>query len=296
VSTPVSGRLTDVDFWDRQYDSTADVPQAEGTGPRSRSRVRRAVRKILSPKLIALMQDYRLYLLWDVIYPRFLRHRSGARVLEVGSAPGDHLVQLHAAFGLEPYGVEYTAHGADLNRQVFQRNGLDPAHVLHDDFFNPAFQDRYRGSFDVVVSRGFIEHFEDLAPVIDAHVNVLAPGGTLVVTVPNLRGINYWLTWFFQRDFLKVHNLSIMQRSTFARLFERDDLASLYCDYFGAFNVGLSYPKPNSVKEKILTGLRQAQPLLNALYRLAFKPGQAEHRWLSSYLIFVGRKPGSPHP
>jgi len=85
VSTLVQGRLTDVDFWDRQYDSTArpydstaHIPQAEGTGRRSRSRVRRAVRKILSPKLVALMQDYRLYLLWDVIYPRFLPHRSGA--------------------------------------------------------------------------------------------------------------------------------------------------------------------------------------------------------------------------
>ena len=278
-------RLTDVAFWDEQYD-----PAAPTLPVRPRSRARRFLRKVIGPTLLGLMQDYRGFLTWDVIYPRYLPHRRGARILDVGSAPGAHLVQLHKVFGFEPYGVEYTTRGTELNKTLFQLSGLDPDHVVHADFFAPEFQAQYRGYFDVVLSRGFIEHFRDVHSVVAAHLNVLAPGGILLVTIPNLRGINYWLTWFFQKDLLAVHNLSIMTRSDFGKLFETGELTPLCCDYFGAFSFGLVYAKPHSLRGKILAAFVQLQPLLNAFFRLVFKPGRAEHRWFSSNLVFIGQK------
>lgn len=64
---------------------------------------------------------------------------------------------------------EYSPVGAKLNRENFKDWGLNPEHVIESDFFADDFQSAYRAQFDVVISRGFIEHFTSLQPVIDAH-------------------------------------------------------------------------------------------------------------------------------
>jgi 2-polyprenyl-3-methyl-5-hydroxy-6-metoxy-1,4-benzoquinol methylase len=71
---------------------------------------------------------------------------EGAKVVEVGSAPGEHLVRLKQRFGLTP-----------------------------------------REAFDVVLSGGFIEHFTDVAAIVQKHLQLLKPGGRLVVMIPNLK-------------------------------------------------------------------------------------------------------------
>jgi SAM-dependent methyltransferase len=278
-------RLTELAYWDSQYD-----PAAPGVTSSSPRRATRWLRRLLGPKMVDLMREYRDYLLWDVIYPAYLPHGTGARILEVGSAPGTHLVQLRQSFGCEPYGVEYAPRGAALNRKLFELHGLDPAHVILADFLSAEFQTRYRGCFDVVVSRGFIEHFSDVDGVVAAHVNVLAPGGLLAVTIPNLRGINYGLAWFFCREVLAMHNLSIMNRDAFAKLFDTQALIPLFCDYFGAFSFGLFNTSPGSPKRRVLAICMKAQLLLNAAFRMLFKPGRAEHRCFSAHLLFIGRK------
>ena len=278
-------RLTEMAYWDSQYD-----PAALSVAPSARRRTSGWLRKLLGPKTVELMREYRDYLLWDVTYPAYLPHGAGVTVLEVGSAPGTHLVQLRQSFGCEPYGVEYTPRGVELNRKLFELHGLDPAHVIHADFLSDAFQTRFRGCFDVVLSRGFIEHFSNVAELVAAHVNVLAPGGLLAVTIPNLRGINYGLAWFFHRQVLPMHNRSIMNRDAFAKLFDMEGLIPLYCDYFGAFSFGLFNTSPGSYKRRVLAICMKAQLLLNAAFRLLFKPGRAEHRCFSAHLLFIGRK------
>jgi SAM-dependent methyltransferase len=277
--------LTDRAYWDSQYE-----PAALGVAKTAPSRTKTLLRRLLGPKLLDVMRDYREYLVWDVIYPKYLPRRNGTRVLEVGSAPGTHLVRLHEAFGFEPYGVEYTPRGAAVNKKLFQLHGLDPANVVHADFFSPEFQRRYRNHFDVVFSRGFIEHFGDVPAVVAAHVNVLAPGGLLFVAIPNLRGINYGLTWFFWKELLSMHNLSIMKRDAFSKLFDTQALIGLFCDYVGSFSFRLFDARPGSKKGPVLALCCKAQLVLNAILRTLFKAGGLEHRWFSTHLVFIGLK------
>src|SRR6266513_2974678 len=204
-STAYEDRLTEEAYWDSQYE-----PAASSVAPTPPARTKGLLGRLRGPRLRDLVQDYREHLVWNVLYPRYLPRRAGAKLLEVGSAPGTHLVQVHKSYGFDCYGVEYTPRGAELNRKVFRLNGLDPANVIHADFFSPEFQTRYRGYFDIVLSRGFIEHFRDVDRVLSAHLNVIAPGGMLAVTIPNLRGINYGLAWFFCKELLPLHNLDIM--------------------------------------------------------------------------------------
>jgi SAM-dependent methyltransferase len=277
--------LTDRQHWDSLYDS-----RGASLAPVKLGRLKSAVKRLLGPNVLEYMRDYRDYLLWDVMYPKFLVPRRGAKVLEVGSAPGRHLIRLRDVFGFEPFGVEYSPAGAELNRRLFEQHGISTDNVIQEDFCSPQFQSKYENRFDVVVSNGFIEHFTDVEGVVAKHVNVLAPGGRLVVTIPNLRGANYVLAWLFCKDLIPLHNLSIMRRDRFRKLFLNPDLTPLLCGYFGTFSFGIFNTRPESKRRYLLMICDKVQRLLNAVFRLLFGARGAESRYFSPYLIFVAVK------
>jgi len=277
-------RLTEVGYWDGVHAAEDMAWSRTGTPVKAR------LKKLLGPRLLASMRAYDDYLLWDVIFPPELGPRAGQRVVEIGSAPGEFVARLHERFGLDPYGIEYSHPGADLNRRLFAAAGLDPAHVIEADFFAPEIQERYRESFDVVLSRGFVEHFSDVDEVVGKHLNLLKPGGLLVVLIPNLRGVNLALSWLFHREVVAMHNLDIMTRERFGSLFSGARVDRVFCDYVGTFNFCLFNARPDSLMRLPLAACMKAQPLLNALFRLLFKDKGVESPWLSPNLLFIGTK------
>ena len=276
-------RLTDTEYWDSTY-----APLSIGLSRTGHFKT--LLRRLLGPTVLEYMRDYGDYLMWDVIYPKFLFRRRGARVLEVGSAPGYNLIKLHEAFGFEPYGVEYSPRGVALNRKLFELRGINPTNVLHADFLSPDFHKEYEAYFDVVVSHGFIEHFTDVDSVVSKHLSVLAPGGRVVVTIPNLRGVNYALAWLFRKELIPLHNISIMRRDEFCKLFRRPDLTPLLCGYFGTFSFGLFNTRPDSKRRHLLNICAAMQRVLNAMFRLVLRGRGAETTYFSPYLIFIGVK------
>lgn len=281
--TGKTDRLTDRAYWDVKYQP--------GAAPPGESSFKRRVKRLLGPRVVEWLRDYRDYQLWNAIYARYLPRTPGAKVLEVGSAPGTHLIELRQTFGYEPFGVEYTESGVQVNREEFQRHGINPANVIAADFFSSQFQNTYRGKFDVVVSRGFIEHFADVRAVIAAHVQLLTSDGVLVVTIPNLRGVNYVLQWLCDRAVLPLHNLDLMHRATFCEAFERQGLSALHCGYYGTFSFGVyGTSRPAFMRDQLLAASRRFQQILNVLFRAAFRTRGAETSFASPYLIYVGKK------
>src|SRR5262245_10193665 len=220
-----SRHLTSRGYWEDLHSNVGvtDTPSRHLLGPRARIWMRR------------FRRNYTDDLLWNVIYRRYLGSAPGRRLLEIGSAPGDHLLALHARLGFDPYGVDFTEHGWAANRRLFERNGLDPSHVIHSDFLSDGFQGQYGDQFDVVISRGVLEHFDPPEPAVVKHVTLLRRGGTLLVMIPNLRGFNGLLQRAMKGDLMPLHNLAIMKAARFASLFERLDLQSQYCGYLGVF-------------------------------------------------------------
>jgi len=144
-------------------------------------KVKKILKQILGKSLIEYTRDYHDYVLWEILYKKHLTKSKGGKVLEIGSAPGDYLVRLSEVFGFVPYGVEYSKNGVEINKKIFAAHGLDPCNVIYADFFSKEFKDQYRSYFDIVVSRGFIEHFTDLNDVIQKHLDLLKEGGYLLV-------------------------------------------------------------------------------------------------------------------
>ena len=215
---------------------------------------------------------------------------KGARMLEVGSAPGTSLVTFNHKLGCMPFGIDYSEHGVETNRQVFIANNLNPDNVIHADFFSDEFHNRYKESFDMVYSGGFIEHFDNARDVVDKHIGLLAKGGHLVILIPNLRGINHLILKLFYKELLDIHNLSIMRKTEFAKLFDHESLTPLFCDYYGTLTLDVTAARKNSPVRFILNGMKKLELITNLILHIALRGHDLNTRFTSPYLIFVGVK------
>jgi SAM-dependent methyltransferase len=197
---------------------------------------------------------------------------GGERVLEVGCAPARWLVFYAERFGARVEGIEYTGRGVALSRTNLELCGIS-GEVRHGDFFelDPA-------SFDLVLSLGFIEHFDDVERAFARHVEFVAPGGRLVVGVPNYRGVNRWLQSLADPDHLRLHNLRAMEPQLYTRLAARHGMRLTYLDHIGGFD-------PIIIK----LGRRRALPfvILGSRYRRLKVADRLNHPLASSYLLVV---------
>ncbi len=278
-------RLTEKDYWNAVYLGDGIVRD------RAKPVQNPGLKGWLKRHLSHYWRDYSDYLEWESLYETYLPKTAGLKVIEIGSAPGTNLVRLHQTFGYEPYGVEYAEAGANLNREVFRQNGLNPNQVIRADAFSEDFLARYESSFDLVISRGFIEHFTEMEKVMEAHLRLLKPGGTLLVTIPKLTGLPHLLFRYFNPDVIPMHNLGIMNKPRFAALFQRAELQRRVCDYYGTFKVSVCGAEHlTGYKAKLMNFLMNGQLALNMLFRLAFGKRGAESYWTSPYLIYIGTK------
>jgi SAM-dependent methyltransferase len=267
-------RLTSTADWERRY-TAHPIAGAK--------RQRGALMRALIPRNAS--KSYSEECLWKRLLPRFLDRRPDRHVLEIGCAPGGFLRKFEQNFGCVPHGVDFSPTGLAQTRENFQEWGYDPKNITQADILDPAFQRDSRNRFDVVFSRGFIEHFTgELPAIIQAHVDAVRPGGLLIVTIPNYRGLNYALGRLTISHLYPEHNFTIMHSGRFRGLFELPELESLWCGLLGGFNLGLM---DNGSSSKTLWVTRRLQALFNIAFRLIPPP---ETRWTSPQLVYVGRK------
>jgi SAM-dependent methyltransferase len=284
-------RLTDKDYWEGLYQA-APATAVETAAPPERKRL---LKRLFGPPLMNWLSAYDDYLLWQGVLPRLLpQGASGFSVVEIGSAPGDFLVRFAKTLGAEPYGVEYTSLGAARNRQVFAAAGYSSDNVIEADFFSDDFLAANAGRFDMVVSRGFIEHFVDVRAVVERHVALLKDGGLLLILIPNLRGIYAPWTQRFNPDQLPLHNLELMKVENFRDACAVPGLDVLRCSHFGTFSFWMFTASPHArLVNRFIRLLHIVQRGLNLLLRLVFGRKGCESALFSPNLIFVARKPAS---
>ena len=104
---------------------------------------------------------------------------KGKRVLEVGAGSGRDSVSLAQA-GATAILLDYSAASLEVARGVAERAG-QRVHLVRADALRMPFRDR---DIDVVFHQGLLEHFRDPLPLLRENVRVLAPGGILLVDVP----------------------------------------------------------------------------------------------------------------
>jgi len=107
------------------------------------------------------------------------RYRRSGRLLDIGCSTGLFL-RLAVEAGWEAQGIEYSADSAEIARST------SSAHVvtgtLRPGTFHP-------GTFDVVTMWDVIEHLPDPRESLRIAVELLAPGGMIVLKTPNCDGL-----------------------------------------------------------------------------------------------------------
>ncbi len=148
----------------------------------------------------------------------------GLRVLEIGCGRG-YLLRLMVEAGADALGIEP---GLGL-RDYWQRNGVD---VVEDTF--PSSQ--VKGTFDLIVAYGVLEHIDKPDDFVAAVRAQLAPGGQALFSVPNSEAfLNNGDPSMFIHEHFSYFSPSTLQRFLEANSLEVSNLreagfgGALYC-------------------------------------------------------------------
>jgi SAM-dependent methyltransferase len=137
-------------------------------------------------------------------------------------------------FGFEVYGIDYSEVGCQQAKQILENEGVN-GEIVCADFFSPP--GSMLKAFDVAVSFGVLEHFEDITACIAAFSKFLKPGGLLITNIPNLSGLNGLIQKMINRAILDIH--VPLKRDAFMQAHQINGLRVVSCDYFLFINLGV---------------------------------------------------------
>lgn len=209
---------------------------------------------------------------------------TSGSVLEIGCAPGKWLSFIAQEVGLLPSGIEYSEVGVSATKKNFDTLGVEYGELWSGDFFEAQPLQLH----DVVLSLGFIEHFDDPDAVIGRHLDWLKPGGKLVLGVPNFSGVYGPIQRVLDKSLLEKHNTDIMSPKYFRRVEKLFGLKMEYLGYLGSFEPDLPIPKTGSMNAiqfltRAFLSVARRVRRLNILDRV-------NHPYISSYIMAAYEK------
>jgi 2-polyprenyl-3-methyl-5-hydroxy-6-metoxy-1,4-benzoquinol methylase len=211
-------------------------------------------------------------------------------ILEVGCAGSMWLPYFAQEFGFDITGLDYTENGCAQTEEILERANLN-GRIVCADFFSPP-EDMIE-KYDVVVSFGVAEHFENTSQCLEAFGKFLKPGGILISFIPNMTGAIGFFQKFFDYDNYKIHIL--LNRRVFEEAHTKAGFIVESCNYFLSVNWAVinleKWKKDKLVLYKILVRLRswfsKVFWILEVKAGLRLKP----NRLTSPFILCVSKKP-----
>ncbi|MET1053724.1 MAG: class I SAM-dependent methyltransferase [Pedobacter sp.] len=201
--------------------------------------------------------------------------------IELGGFPGYYAVFLKKYFKLDVTLLDYFVHQPVTNA-LLQANNLKESdiHIIETDLFNHTEKQQY----DLVLSCGLIEHFNDTKDIIRRHIDFLKPGGTLLITLPNFRALNGWFQKSFDKDNYDKHNIACMDPQLLAAICRDSGLQVVQAKYFGHFSLWLENEQQKPA------GVRLLKKSLWLAGKVFTKVFPFNSKQLSPYIILEARK------
>ena len=161
--------------------------------------------------------------------------QPGASVLEIGAGNSEWLVFLASAFPTSKFaGLDYSAAGCERLRARLHSVGAHSRVVNADAFAPPP---DLLHAFDVVISFGVVEHFDDLSAVLNSFSRYLKPGGAMFTLIPNMAGTIGALAKRLNPLVYEMHNPHDLE--SFVRGHERASLRVENAGYLGTTDFGV---------------------------------------------------------
>jgi SAM-dependent methyltransferase len=200
--------------------------------------------------------------------------------IELGGFPGYYTIFLKKYFGVNSTLFDYFVH-ADILKKVLAKNQLsiDEISVIESDLFTYQPANKY----DLVLSCGLIEHFQDTKDIIKRHIQFLKPGGTLFITLPNFRSVNGWVQRNFDLENYEKHNINCMDPALLSTICTELGLKVRQAGYWGRYSVWLE----NKSQKSILT-----KAFIKTIWfagKIATKIIPIESKLLSPYIVIEAK-------
>jgi len=220
--------------------------------------------------------------LFHEVFENIVATKNSETAIELGGFPGYYTVFLKKHLGISKATLlDYFIHPG-LIKQLCQANALAPSdiEIIETDLFayNPT------NSYDLVLSCGLIEHFKDTRDILDRHVQFMKTGGSLVVTLPNFRGMNGWVQKTFDKQNYEKHEIAFMDPKLLRSLLEELGLSVQKAGYYGKFSVWLEKKDSQSALAKLFV------KVIWVLGKVWSKILPFESKALSPYILVVAEK------
>ena len=200
-------------------------------------------------------------------------------IFEIGCSPGRFLSYFHYN-GFDINGIDYSTEGNNQLKNNFRTQGIKDYNVYEEDFLKFKTSKKY----DIVMSFGFIEHFDNPDIVFQKHLDLLKKNGKLFIGIPIFKGLTGFLQMMNNPGILDYHNLKIMNLDYFKSAQNKFDINGLKIDYLGGFDVNMIFQlKSYSIKNifsRIIIKIFKISGVLRILESLKSK-------YLSSYVIAI---------
>ena len=220
-----------------------------------------------------------------LLLAKYIPKDTNLTFFEIGCAPGGWMVFFNKEFGFNVSGIEYAKGASDLTKKNLEFYEL-PQNVTFGDFFEHESPQLY----DIVFTRGFIEHFEDNEFVVNRIVGMSRK--YVITVIPNLFGIGGLVSKIFRPDVYKKHVLISLKQ--LKKIHESQGLDILYCSYSPEFQLPIPFEKNHFSKKypilsKVLNfPIKISNRILNfAIERIKWCPGT---RLFSPSLVCIAEK------
>ncbi|MBL0941523.1 MAG: class I SAM-dependent methyltransferase [Alphaproteobacteria bacterium] len=170
----------------------------------------------------------------DKFFQRFLQDKKGLSVLEIGCANSIWPIYFHKYFDAKVSGLDYSEVGCEKSRALLKHYEV-PGNIYCADLFKPPAD--LLQKFDLVVSFGVVEHFENTAECLKSCAAFVKPGGALLTLIPNMPSIIGFIQKYVDRDIYDVH--MPLTKQMFKKAHEQANLPLKEYGYFMSINLGV---------------------------------------------------------
>lgn len=206
--------------------------------------------------------------------------------MEIGGAPGIITAYIYQKYGINGSVIDYV--NKEYTEKVLNENNVRNYNVYEEDFIN--FDAKRHGKqYGLVASWGFIEHFDKhiCQEIIQKQKELVQEGGYLLIELPNIRKLNWFIYRIFNNKLLKIHNLEIMDLSFLKKeVILNNQFELLYCDYYLTSFFSINSSSEFYDRHKII------KKIFKVIHSIAqkFHIDNIKTQFFSPYIVLIAKK------